>query len=652
MSDKSILTRTLLGLMCLSPLVGLQAAYAASYDEARDAFNDKNWEIAIELLVKELDAHPGHTAARILLGQSYESVLEWDKAEGVWEDVMKVSQGDEHADMARRGLIRVRRHELERRDIESLRAGASAAPSARDDPFGILLPPIDWSEIETVESTDYLSTADLVAAGLPPYSSVNGIPPFHYATEHFDSFATNEKLAALIGDHAEIYLDFMNERLFGGRAWGFRVPIFCYATRDDYQSQGGGSAGSGGHTMPDALLGRSVHVAIFHRTEIENEDGRKEDVMYKYAINSILFHELTHVMIIEFFGGQEVPQWLHEAVAGRMELTRDHYLEAARLARAVVAGEHFRFRDLFEQEGYPSSRIGLFYEQSAIIVLYLFEAGPEAMYTLFRELAQQHTHDQALAAALGIPEEGAVEEFERMWVEWMKRRYVMDLKPDPGEKIEIELAEAVTSSALQPAMNEIGAIEAITEWRSIPTQSLADDFCGVGETLEDWSAAGSNLRGNPPDDGFGGAYLGIKMFEKLPLAIRCTVRSQADGWAGFALLDSARNETGIEVLAPVKEGREHELVALLGDELAIFLDGECTGRYPRPLQDRLDAAIDFPLALVTYGPLEISKIEVAYVKDFDIAEPEEEEEDNKNRRSRGRSGGSRGRGGSRGNRPR
>lgn len=630
MSDRSILTRTLLGLIGLTPLIAAQAGFAASYEEARDAYNDKNWQAAIELLVKALDEHPGHTSARLLLGQAYEAVMQWDKAEGVWEDVMKVSQDDEQADIARRALIRVRRRYVEKHDIESLRAGAFDARSGGGDPFDIPMPKIDWDEVEAVESDDY----------------VDQYPPFHYASKHFDSYATNEKLAKVIGDSAEIYLEFMTERLFGGRAWGFRLPILCYATEDDYLSVGGAPGGSHGVTS-GSIVGRSRYIMIFHRLEIEDEGGRKEEVMYKYAINSILFHELTHVMINEFFGGQQIPQWLHEAVAGRMELKRDHYLEAARLARAVVAGEHFRFRDLFEQEGYPSSRIGLFYEQSAIIVLYLFEAGPEAMYTFFSELARRKTHDEALAAALGIPEEGAVEEFERMWVEWMKRRYVMDLKPDPGEKVEIDLAEAIESSAFDPPVNEVGAIEAITEWRAVPTNSLSKHYCDVGATLEDWNVGGGSVHGNPAEDGFGGAYLGIRMYEKLPLAVRCTVRSEGDGWAGFALLDSSKNETGIEVLGRVEDGREHKLVAILGDELAIYVDGTCTGRYPRPQQSRLDAAIDFPLALVAYGPLEISKLEVAHISEFDLAEPDEDEDDNNRGRGRSRPG----RAGGRGRRP-
>ena len=201
------------------------------------------------------------------------------------------------------------------------------------------------------------------------------------------------------------------------------------------------------------------------------------------------------------------------------------------------------------------------------------------------------------------------------------------------------MAAAIETKTFDPPVNESKAIETVTDWRHVPIDSLSDDFCGVGATLEDWSARGGRVQCKPPKDGFGGAYLGIKMYEKLPLAVRCTVRSEADGWAGFALLNSSKNETGIEVLGRVEEGRTHELVALLGDELAIYVDGICTGRYPRPQQNRLDAAIDFPLALVAYGPLEITNLEVAHIDNFELAELDEDDDDSSRRRGRGRSGG-------------
>ncbi|MCH7701416.1 MAG: tetratricopeptide repeat protein [Planctomycetes bacterium] len=599
------------------------AALATEYANAVAAIDAQDWDRAIAILSEELEVHPGHTAARVLLGKTYESAERWEDAESVWDDVVRITRNDEERNLARRALILLRRQAAEREDIAAVERGIIEGAAFKES-FKYELEEIDWDSVEEVESTDW---------------DDQGRPPFHYASKHFDTYATNEKLAEVVGKRCEVYLEFMSNVLFGGRAWGFRVPVLVYPTHDEYVSVGGAPASSAGVTFGNRLHGRTSKVMIYHLTEIkeEGERGRGETVMYKYAIDGILPHELTHVMINEFFGGQDTPQWLHEAVAERMAQMRKHYLEAARLARAVVAGEHFRLRDLFEQEGYPSSRITLFYHQSAAVVTYLFEAGPEAMYTFLSALAEQKNHDQALSEALGIPEEGAVETFEKEWVEWMKRRYVMDLKPDPGEKVEVDLAEAIEASTFDPPVNEVGAFEAISDWRTVPTDSLSKHYCGVGATLDDWGAHGGSVHGRPPEDGFGGAYLGIRMYEKLPLAVRCTVRSEGDGWAGFALLDSSRNETGIEVLGRVSDGSTHELVALLGDELAIYVDGVCTGRYPRPQQNRLDAAIDFPLALVAYSPLEITKLEVAHIDKFDIAEPDEDEDNGNRGRGRGRS---------------
>src|SRR5207244_4181331 len=122
--------------------------------------------------------------------------------------------------------------------------------------------------------------------------------------------------------------------------WAVRFPIFVYTTYDDY-TRHGAPPGTGGVTNPEHILGKTKKVTIFQikhdfRTS-KNRGGGSDHDVWKYGIESVLPHELTHTVLIEFFGGQKTPQWLHEAVAGRFEQTRDHYGEAARLSRQVVA---------------------------------------------------------------------------------------------------------------------------------------------------------------------------------------------------------------------------------------------------------------------------------------------------------------------------
>ncbi|UCC31712.1 MAG: hypothetical protein JSU86_05410, partial [Phycisphaerales bacterium] len=476
---------------------------------------------------------------------------------------------------------------------------------------------IDWEGLEVIEDSNYLPPI------LPPPQAYE-VPPFAHETEHFTVYTANERLSEVIGERAEIYLDFMIEKLFAGRSWAMRFPIIVYTTYNDYV-QHGAPAGSGGVTMPEITGGiRSILLFQLRPESLlragssrSGSGGSSGSQVWRYGIESVLPHELTHAVISEFFAGQPTPRWLHEAVAGRFEQTRDHYGEAARLARKAVAGEYFRMRDLFDQKGYPE-RVALFYEQSAAVVLYLFEAGPEAMHVFLSELAAGNDHDAAWAAALGIPKENAVEEFERRWVEWMKVRYIKDLDATQDGT---DVAEAVKSehAVFRPSVNEADTFDNLEGWRQIDLRSL-DAFMGVGTSRKDWSVGGGKLRCSVSGEE-GSALLGVRMNETAPVAVSCDVKflgspGDENQWFGFAQLDNDLNDTNVEVIAPLPDGAQHKVVCLWSDDLAIYVDGTCRGRYPAFHVTGDAPDIDYPLALVAYGPVEIQDLRIASIEEF------------------------------------
>ena len=405
----SYVNQRTLGPLALACCLTLYGAPARALDlaQARAQVDGGKVSVAISSLTAELDTNPANEPARVLLAKGYEKKGDLEAALRVWEEIKILTSNDDTLRAARRAISRIRRINLDRTDIQNLE---SDGPTV--DPFKIDMPPINWDGLEVVEDTKYLPPI------LPPPFRFD-VPPFVYETQHFSVYTANERLSKVIGERAEIYLAFMLEKLFGGRSWAVRFPILVYQDVNDYQ-QHGGPKNTGGVTL-GYVTGKTQAIILF---QLRPSFGKKSNsrassrgtTVWKYGVESVLPHELTHAVINEFFGGQKIPQWLHEAVAGRFEQTRDHYGEAARLARKVVAGEYFRIRDLFDQEGYPE-RIELFYEQAAAVVLYLFEAGPDAMYSFLVELRDGNGHDAACAAALGIPKENAVEEFERRWVE-------------------------------------------------------------------------------------------------------------------------------------------------------------------------------------------------------------------------------------------
>ena len=590
------------------------AAYGSEMDKVKSLLDQNKYSEAIDLLVKETDENPAHEAARVLLAEAYEKADMPDKAAAAWRDLAALSHNDANLSKARRALSRLRRQELDKQDVAE-----TGKTDASKDPFKLPMPEIEWKGLEVIEDSKYLPPV------LPPPLKVE-VPPLIYETQHFTVYSSNERLSKTMGERAEIYLNFMTKQLFGGRSWAVRFPILVYSNVQDYQ-QHGGPANTGGVTYGH-VTGKTQAIVLF---QLKPDFGRNRQGggssggggsgrdIWKYGIESVLPHELTHAVINEFFGGQrsKTPRWLHEAVAGRFEQTRDHYGEAARLARKVVAGEYFRLRDLFEQKVYPE-RIELFYEQAAAVVLYLFETGPDAMYAFLSELAAGNGHDAACAAAFGIPKKGAVEEFEKRWVDWMRRRYVKDLDIQ-RDATQTSTAEKSSNAAFLPWVNELDTVESISSWRDMDLTSLKS-FSSLGRPKEEWSAKDGILRceiaaGEVP------SLLGIRMNETAPVALTAEVRyfgspSDPQPLFGFTQLDADGYDTRVEALAALRDNTPHKIVCLLTDDLVLYVDGTCTARYPAFRVGGNAQDIDFPLALVAFGPVEVQNLRLGAIKSF------------------------------------
>ncbi|MEK7732450.1 MAG: hypothetical protein AAB363_11400 [Planctomycetota bacterium] len=611
------------------------SASASDMDKVKTLLDQGKLPEAIELLVRETDENPAHEAARVMLAETYEKAVMPDKAVNAWRDLATLSRNDENLRKARRGLSRLRRQELDKQDVAE-----TGKTDASKDPFKIPMPEIEWDGLQVIEDNKYLPPI------LPPPLNLE-VPPLIHETKHFTVYSTNERLSKTIGERAEIYLDFMIKKLFGSRSWAVRFPILVYTTEADYQQHG---APAGSHGVTIGHITGKIQAIVLFQLRPEGSRGSRSgsrgggsggQQIYKYAVESILPHELTHAVINEFFGAQETPRWLHEAVAGRFEQTRDHYGEAARLARKVVAGEYFRMRDLFEQKVYPE-RIGLFYEQSAVVVLYLFEAGPDAMYAFLSELAAGNSHDAACAASLGIPEKNAVEEFEKRWVDWMRRRYVKDLDITVDDT-QTASADKSTNAAFLPWVNELDTAESISSWRDIDLTSLKA-FNPLGRSKEEWSAKDGILRCDPPrrTADQGPSLLGLRMNETAPMAITAEVRylgSPGDSGRqfGFTQLDADGYDTRVEALATLRDNLSHKVVCVWSDDLALYIDGVNTARYPAFQTGGNAQDVDFPLALVAFGPVEVQNLRVASIKSFSekpvVAQADTKQDDPSPRRS-------------------
>ena len=585
------LTVRVVQVLLLIGSVAGRVAGGGEFDEVRRWIENGQAARAVDVLANEVEKNPAHESARVLLARALEAAGRKDDALGTWQELLALSYHPRTQRDARRAISRLKRETLDDQPC----AGGVGADGA--DPFDIKMPPITWQGLEVIEDAQYRSPI------LPPPYNLS-VPPFAQETGHFTVFSTNERLSQVIGERAEIFLDFMTSRLFGGRSWAVRIPILVYVDYNDYRFHGG-PAGSGGATLGH-ITGRTQAILLYQL----GDDGR----VWKYGIESVLPHELTHAVINEFFEGRRPPQWLHEAVAGRFEQTRDHYGEAARLGRHVEAGEYFRMRDLFEQQSYPE-RIELFYEQSAAVVLYLFETGPDAMRAFLTELKDGNGHDAACAAALGIDEARAVEHFEQRWVAWVKRCYDAHRDGMNHGQVPVGAARLTRGAQVVPA-DEIAAVDVAREWRTLDL-SASGELSRWASDAQGWEAADGRLRSSIVQRG-SSAVLPLSVAERPPVAVRCEVAWQGrpdDGtnWFGFAQLDADGNDLPVTVAAPFVDFVPHELVCVWADDLAVYIDGRCAGRYPATHVTGDAPDIDRPLGLVAYGPFEIRSVKVSRI---------------------------------------
>ena len=590
-------------------------AWALNYDAARAAFEAGEFAKAEGLLADEIRQNPGHESAYALWGESLEKLGNFEASRNAWETLKKITVDEQLERVARRNMLRLDRRIRGDRPTERKNWKES-------DPFHVPGIEIDYTGLEEAQSSDY-----------------KGIyPPYSYETPNFIVYSCNEKLGEVVGDLCEKYLAFLSERLLAGRAWAFRLPILIYANHDDYVSVGGNPAWSGGVTYQDHS-GRTARVAIPQAYAKETIEKLKAKNSVSYNLEDVLPHELTHMVINEFFGAQEIPMWLHEAFARQMEQNRDDYAEAAELARDAVAGEYFRFRDFFAAENYPTGgQIMRFYEQAATVVLFLLEHGPEPTRAFLTELAQQNGHDAAVAAAFGFTEtEGAVERFEEMWVKWMVQRYVYDL--ERGDRKPPDKAAESGSPLFAGAFDELGAVKEITKWREVDP-SAPGQFAGIGDSLGDWALEPKGVRAQMTE-GRGQTLLAMRLYEELPIALKCRVKWTGDkaelgGLFGITVLDDQMEDSGIHALARLADHRTHELTCVIGDDLAVYLDDKCAGRSPVPLRSD-DVVVDYPVALLAYAPVEVESIAVATIETFKSLTPGEEDEADRDRgRGRGK----------------
>jgi hypothetical protein len=201
----------------------------------------------------------------------------------------------------------------------------------------------------------------------------------------------------------------MYQKWFGGapESWNPKCSLFLHATGQDYTRETHVPSQSPGHSRfqmdGGRVISREVHL------HCDNPS----------ALNAVLPHEATHVVLAGGFGGQAIPRWADEGIAVLTEPRDKIDRHLRNLPQHYANHELFSLRELIEQtyqpqqENYPEPRrIGAFYAQSVSVVDFLaHEKGPQVLTQFVRD-GMRNGYEAALQRHYGYR---SFAELEQRW---------------------------------------------------------------------------------------------------------------------------------------------------------------------------------------------------------------------------------------------
>jgi hypothetical protein len=185
----------------------------------------------------------------------------------------------------------------------------------------------------------------------------------------------------------------------GGR-WAPRCEVCLYPSGCAYQEATG---------LPQAVPGTSQTRHDSGRIVSRRIDLRGDRAG---ALETVLPHEVAHVVLADRFDGLPVPCWANEGIAVLTEPGEQHTRHLRNLPRHRDEGRLFGVRALVELSTYPERHLtGTFYAQSVSLVQFLAaEKGPTTLTAFLRD-ARRSGLAPALQRHYGLD----FEQLERRW---------------------------------------------------------------------------------------------------------------------------------------------------------------------------------------------------------------------------------------------
>ena len=305
----------------------------ADYQAGAASFADGHYQLAIDRLTPLLTRFPGHVRLQMLLADACERAGQLAAARDFYRSAVANSPDGTMGAIATEGLDRLTRQ------IDS----AAAAAAAGRNSVASASQPADGSDL----------SADQIAA-----MSVVGAEPITRRTEHFDITAYNPVLADLLARRVEAVLERARRTALREQLFPHRIELIVYPNQAAFaKAQPVADWSGGGFIYVPQADGSARRIVALYQVDEENR--------FRTALLSReLPHELTHVVLKEYFGQAACPQWLDEGLACSAEYDGGQ-ATADRMADLLARQQAVPLAEMLDKYKGLTDRPVAFYAQAA-----------------------------------------------------------------------------------------------------------------------------------------------------------------------------------------------------------------------------------------------------------------------------------------------
>lgn len=188
-------------------------------------------------------------------------------------------------------------------------------------------------------------------------------------------------------------------------AWQPKCRVVVHTNRTSYLNCVGAEASQTNGTTWIAFSRTDNRKIAVRRIDILSDDECRS--------TSALAHELTHVLLADWFGGRQPPRWLDEGLATLADSDEKQQRHLRDLRQAYFNRTFFSVMELVTMDEQPSARqMAAFYGQSLALVQLLIARREPDQLLRFIDRAEHVGHDAALREVYGI---AGMAELERLW---------------------------------------------------------------------------------------------------------------------------------------------------------------------------------------------------------------------------------------------